>query len=83
MEFHIHINALNSAIRAMLVQNPIEECDQPIAHPSKLLNNAKENYTTIERDALTTIYVLHKFRHYLLGNKFGLYMDHMALLYFI
>jgi hypothetical protein len=28
-------------------------------------------------------YVLHKFRHYLLENKFVFYVNHMALLYLI
>ncbi len=83
MEFHVHIDALNLAIKAMLVQNPIKKCDQPIAYTSKLLNNAKENYTNIKREVLATVYVLHKFRHYLLGNQFVLYVDHMALSYFV
>jgi hypothetical protein len=29
------------------------------------------------------VYVLHKFKHYLLGNKFVFYVDHMALLYLV
>jgi hypothetical protein len=28
------------------------------------------------------VFVLHKFRHYLLGNKFVCYVDHMALVLF-
>jgi hypothetical protein len=35
---------------------------------------------TIEKEALTMVYALHKFHHYLLGNKFNFYVDHMALL---
>jgi hypothetical protein len=35
MEFHIHIDVSNLTIRAMLVQNPIRKCDQPIAYASK------------------------------------------------
>jgi hypothetical protein len=35
----------------------------------------------IEREAITMVYALHKFHHYLLGNKFIFYVDHMALLY--
>jgi len=27
------------------------------------------------------VFALHKFRHYLLGNKFVFYVDHMALIY--
>jgi hypothetical protein len=29
------------------------------------------------------VYVLHKFRHVLLGNKFVFYVDHMALVYLV
>jgi len=29
------------------------------------------------------VYVVHKFWHYLLGNKFVFYVDHMVLLYLI
>jgi hypothetical protein len=29
------------------------------------------------------VYALHKFKHYLLSNKFTFYVDHMALLYLI
>jgi hypothetical protein len=83
MEFHLHTYASNLALRAMLAQNPMEKCDQPIAYASKLVNNAEENYTTIEREAFAMFYVLHKFRHYLLGNKFVFYINHMALLYLI
>ncbi len=29
------------------------------------------------------VFVLHKFRHYLLGNKFVFYVDHMVLVYLV
>jgi hypothetical protein len=29
------------------------------------------------------VYALHKFRHYLLGNMFTFYVDHMALMYLV
>jgi len=29
------------------------------------------------------VFFLHKFRHYLLGNKFAFYVDHMALVYLV
>jgi hypothetical protein len=29
------------------------------------------------------VYALHKFRHFLLGNKFIFYVNHMALVYLI
>ncbi len=50
---------------------------------SKLLNLAEKNYTTIEGKTLVMVYALHKFRHYLLGNQFVFYVDHMALVYLV
>jgi len=29
------------------------------------------------------VFALHKFKHYLLGNKFVFYVDHMALIYLV
>lgn len=37
------------------------------------------NTTTKEREALAMIFVVKKFGHYLLGNKFTFYVDHNAL----
>ncbi len=40
--------------------------------------------TLVQREALTMVYVLHKFRHYyLLGNRFTFYVDHMTLVYLV
>ncbi len=50
---------------------------------SHKINNAKKNYTTTKREAIAMVYGLHKFKHYLLGNKFVLYVNHMALLYLV
>jgi hypothetical protein len=30
-------------------------------------------------NSMAMVFALHKFRHYLLGNKFVFYVDHMAL----
>jgi hypothetical protein len=50
---------------------------------SRLLNSVEQNYITIEREALVILYALHKFKHYLLGNWFVFYVDHMALVYLV
>ncbi len=39
----------------------------------------EHNYITTQKKVLTMVFVLHKFRHYLLGNKFVFYVNHMAL----
>jgi hypothetical protein len=50
---------------------------------SKLFNYVERNYTIAERKALAMVFVLHKYRHYLLGNMFTFYVDHMALVYLV
>jgi hypothetical protein len=69
LKFHVHNDASSLAISVMLAQNPTSKYDQPIVYASTLLNKAEDNYTTREREALTMIYALHKFRHFLLGKK--------------
>jgi len=64
-------------------QNPIGKYDQPIVYAFKLLNKTKQNYTNIKEEALTMVDAMHKFRHFLLANKFVFYVDHMALIYLV
>jgi hypothetical protein len=67
----------------MLAQILTWKHDQPIVYASTLLNSVEKNYSTIKREALAMEFALHKFRHYLLGNNFVFYVDHMALVYLI
>jgi hypothetical protein len=50
---------------------------------SRLLNIREHNFNTIEKINLIMIFVLHKFRHYLLSNKFVFHVNHMALVYLV
>jgi hypothetical protein len=52
-------------------------------YSSSLVNFVEKNYTTIEIEALTMVYALHKFRHYMLNNMFTFYVEHMALVYLV
>jgi hypothetical protein len=83
MEFHVHMDALLLAVGVMLTQNQTSKYDQPIVYASRLLNKVEQNYTTTKKEALTMIYVLHKFRHFMLGNKFVFYVDHMIMVYLV
>ncbi len=78
LKFHVHTNASLLAMGVILAQNPSSKYDQPIIYASRLFNKVEHKYTTIERKALAMVYALHKFRHFLLGNK-----DHMALVYLV
>ena len=79
LEFHVHTDASNIAVGAMLAQNPTGKTDQPIAYASRLLSIVEKNYTTIEKEALAMVYAVNKFHHYLLDNRFIFYVDHLAL----
>jgi hypothetical protein len=57
-------------VGVMLVKNKIGKLDQPIIYISKLLNKVEENYTTTKQEALIMVFALHKFKHYILRNKF-------------
>ena len=83
LEFHVHTDASDIAVGAMVAQNQTGKCDQPISYASRLLNSAERNYTTTEKEALAMVYALTKYRHYLLGNKLVFYVDHMALVYLV
>ncbi len=52
-------------------------------YSSRFFNYAEKNYTTTKRKALTMVCTLHKFKHYLLGNTFTFYINHMVLVYLI
>lgn len=54
-----------------------------MAYASRLLNQPKRNYSTIEREALAMIYIVKKFFDYLLGNKFRFMVDHLRLSYLV
>jgi hypothetical protein len=57
--------------------------DHPIAFASRKLSESKQNYNTTEREGLAMVYVLQKFRHYLLGKHFKMFIDHSVLKYLV
>jgi hypothetical protein len=52
----LDLNASNLAVMAMLAQNPIEKCDQPITYASSLLNNVEKNNIITKRRSPAMIY---------------------------
>jgi hypothetical protein len=83
LKFHVHIDASQLTIRAILAHILISKIDQLILYSSRLLDSAEKNYTITQKEVLTMVYALHKFMHYMLGNKFTFYVDHMALVYLV
>jgi hypothetical protein len=83
MEFHVHTNASLLVVGIMLCHNVIGKSNQPVVYVSKLLNKIEQNYSIIEKENLAMVLALHKFKHYLLGNMFVFYVDHLALVYLV
>jgi hypothetical protein len=75
LEFHVHTDASQLVVREILAQNLTSEFDQ--------LNSTKKNYVVTKKEDLAMVYALHKLRHYLLGNIFVFYVDHMALVHLV
>lgn len=81
--FHVHIDASRIALGAVLVQPGEGKMDHPVYYASKTLSTVERNYTTIKREAFSMVYSIQKFRHYLLGAPFKLFIDHSTLKYLI
>ncbi|RVW82329.1 Retrovirus-related Pol polyprotein from transposon 17.6 [Vitis vinifera] len=54
-----------------------------IYYASKTLNEARMNYTTIEKELLAVVFALDKFRAYLVGSFIVVFTDHLALKYLL
>jgi hypothetical protein len=77
--FHVHVDASGIALGAILVQPGARDLDHLITFSSKKLLDSEHNYNTIEREGLAIVYALQKYRHYLLGKHFKMFIDHLAL----
>lgn len=82
-EFHVHVDASCIMLGVLLTQVSGEDLDHPIAFVRKGLYKVEKNYSTIEHEGLAMVYVLYKFRHYLLGGHFKMYVDHSMLNYLV
>ena len=54
-----------------------------IYYASKTLDSAQANYTTTEKEFLAVVFVLEKFRSYIVGSPITIFTDHAALKYFL
>ena len=82
LPFELMCDANDYALRAVLGQR--EDGKPYVAYyASKTLNDAHNNYTTIEKELLAVVFALDKFRNYLLGTLIVIFIDHSALKYLL
>jgi len=79
----VHVDASSLSLGAMLSQPREGDINHPIAFASRKLSITEKNYTTTKREGLEMVYVIQKFRHYLLGSHFKMYKYHYALKYLV
>nr|GEY79071.1 reverse transcriptase domain-containing protein [Tanacetum cinerariifolium] len=78
--FELMCDASDYAIGVVLGQR-IEKHFRSIHYASKTMNQAKENYTTTEKEMLAVVCAFEKFRSYLIMNKSIVCTDHSVLKY--
>src|SRR4051812_19868856 len=72
----IYCNASRKGLGCVLMQ----ECSV-IAYGSRQLRSHEDKYPTHDLELAAVIYALKLWRHYLLGNRCEIYIDHQSLKY--
>ncbi|CAN6694213.1 unnamed protein product [Malus baccata var. baccata] len=82
LPFELMCDASDYALGAVLGQRK-DKKPHVIYYASRTLNDAQLNYSTTEKELLTVVFALHKFRSYLIGTKIIVFTDHAALKYLL
>ena len=79
-EFEIMCEASDFAMGAVLGQKA-ENVFKAIYYSSKTFNEARENYSTTEKEILAIVFACEKFRQYILGSHVIIHTDHATIKY--
>lgn len=79
----MHVDSSCIALGEILTQAGEGEIDHPIDFASIKLPKVEKNYCTTKCEGLAMVYVLQKFRHYLLGGHFKMDTYHSVLKYLV
>ena len=82
-ELVLSCDASAYGIGAVLQQPDSNGKLKPVHFVSRSLTKAEKNYAQIEREALSIVFGVQKFRQYLLGRTFILETDHNRLLSYL
>ncbi|RDX88289.1 Retrovirus-related Pol polyprotein, partial [Mucuna pruriens] len=84
LPFELMCDASNSALGVVLGQRAgVGQPMHVIAYASRTMDSTQQNYTTTKKELLAIVFVLDKFRSYLLGSRIVVFSDHAALKYLL
>ncbi|XP_059070597.1 uncharacterized protein LOC131860231 [Cryptomeria japonica] len=82
LTFHIHTNASNASMGAMLGQKE-DNLFYSIYYIRKNFTGAEVNYMVTEKEFLVVVYAINKFQHYITSYKVFVHTNHSAICFLI